>query len=194
MFWKQRPRQGDASGANLDAGEVVSQVGGIFADFSGRGQLVRPRSSLPCSWFAVRECFVVAYEREFLELTEENHNSYHYVYCDLAFFVDDDLCKQFDSALTIAAKCRCERLRKFGISEDETFCRSYLAGSEVKIQDRKEIWTALGDKFLETCPTQYLRLLAETMAHCGELHRAMRDEWESFVNFIAYRKKKNVSD
>lgn len=196
MFWKKPPRQGDASRANLDAGEVVSQVGGIHADFAKRGgQIFKPRSSLPCSWFAVRECFVVAYEREFLELTEDLHNSYYQVYWQLAFYIDDDLYKQFDSALTIAAKSRCERMRKLGLSGDETLCRRELAGVALQPQDgnaRNVIWTQLGCE--DTCPTQHLRLLAETMAHCNELSCAMRDEWDAFINLIAYRKKKNVSD
>ena len=194
MFWKKRPTQGYAGGANLDAGDVVSQVGEVYADLSARRQLVKPRSRLPCSWFAVRECFVVAYEREFLELTEEPQNSYHQVYRELAFFVDDNLCEQFNHALTIAVKCRCELLRQNGISEDEAFSRSHIASSSVTVQDREEIWAVLGNRFLETCPTQHLLLLAETMSHCGELYRAMGDEWSAFDNLLSFRKKKGTSD
>ncbi len=165
-----------------------SRVGGIYADFNEQGQLVKPRSSLPCPWFAVRECFMIAYETEYLELPEDLRNSYHFVYGELSFFVNDDLCKDFNYSLNIAAKCRFERSRTLGIPEDEAFCRKLIASDTVKIQDRKEIWTHLARE--ETCPRQHLLLLAETLTYCGELHRAMYNEWAAFANLIAYRKKK----
>ena len=190
MFWKQRHRQGDTNVNNLDTGEIVSKVGEIYAKFNEQGQLVKPQSSLPCSWFAVRECFMIAYEKEYLELPKNLHDSYHHVYRELAFFIDDDLCKDFNSSLDIAAKCRFERVRKLGISEDETFCRKFIAFYALRIQDRKEIWDHLAHE--ETCPRQHLLLLAETLTYCSELYRAMWNEWAAFANLIAYRKKKGM--
>jgi len=187
MFWKRRSREDAADVNNLDAEEIVSRVGGVYADFNEKGQLIKPRSSLPCSWFAARECFMIAYEREYLQLPEDLRHSYHFVYSELACFVDDELCKGFNYSLNIAAKCRSERNRTSGIQEDEAFCRKYIASDTVKIQDRKEIWSHLASE--STCPRQHLLLLAETLVYCGELHRAMYDEWAAFANLIAYQKK-----
>lgn len=192
MFWKPRSRQCDTDVNNLDAGEVVSKIGGIYADLTEQGQLVKPRSSLPRPWFVVRECFMIAYETEYLELPQNLHDSYHFVYRELSFFVDDDLCKDFNCSLNIAAKCRFERLRKYGISGDESFCRKFIASNLLKFHRREEIWSHLASE--ETCPRQHLLLLAEPLAYCSELHRAMWDEWAAFANLIAYRKKNTMSE
>ena len=66
----QRVSGEEVNTSNLDASDIVSQVGGIYAGLNERDQLVKPRSSLPCSWFAARECFMRAYEREYLVLDE----------------------------------------------------------------------------------------------------------------------------
>lgn len=186
MFWKQRPRQGDVS--NLDAGEIVSKVAGIYADLNEQGQLVKPRSILPCSWFVVRECFMADYETEYLKMPENVRESYHHVYRELSFFVDDDLCKDFNASLNTAAKCRFERSRKLGLKQDETFCRNFIASTAVITQNREEIWAHLTHE--ETCPKKDLLLLAETLTYCSELYRAMWDEWAAFANLVAYRSKK----
>lgn len=192
MFWNQRHRQGDTNVNNLDAGEIVSKVGEIYADLNEEGQLVKPCSSLPCSWFVVRECFMIAYEAEYLELPENIRDSYHFVYGEQSFFVDDDLWNDFNSSLNIAAKCRFERVRKLGLSTDETSCRNWIASVAVKVQDREEIWASLARE--KTCPRQYLIVLAETLAYCSALHRAMWDEWAAYANLIAYRNNKGMSE
>lgn len=187
MFWKQRHRK-DATNLNpLDASEIVSQVGGIYADLNDQGQLVKPRSSLPCPWFAVRECFMIAYEAEYLQLPDNLRNSYHCVYRELAFFVDDGLYNEFNASLNVAARCRSERLRNTGLTEDEAFSRRFIASATVKVQDRKAIWEKLGHE--KTCPRHDILLLAETLTYCGELHRTMWNEWAAFANLVAYRKK-----
>lgn len=188
MFWKQHPKQGDTNFSNLNAAEIVSKVSGVYSDFNEQGQLVKPRASLPCSWFAARECFMIAYDAEFQVLPETLHNSYHFVFRELSFFVDDNLCKDFNLSLNIAAKCRSERMQALGISEDEAFCRVCIASKGVTVQDREEICAQLAHEV--TCPKQHLALLAETLAYCSELHRAMRDEWATFSNLVAFRKKK----
>ena len=187
MFWKKQPPRIAQNAHIHDAAEIVSKVGLIFAKYNDRGQLVKPRSSLPCSWFAARECFMSAYKAEYLELPESLQNSYHQVYVELAFFVEDDLCKDFNNSLNIAAKCRSERHRGLGRYEDETFCKKFIASKSVITQNRKEIWTHLAHE--ETCPTQHLRLLAETLSHCSQLHHAMWDEWATFANLISFRKE-----
>jgi hypothetical protein len=146
---------------------------------------------LPCSWFAARECFLVAYEREYLALPEQLHGSYNLVYSELSFFVDDDLCEDFDRSLDIAAKCRSERLRTIGIQEDEALCRQLLASCTVKAQHRQEILTHLRHE--DTCPRVHLLHLAETLVYCSELYRAMSHEWAAFANLVAFKTKANTT-
>ncbi len=175
----------------MDAGEIVSRVAEVYGDLNEQRQLVKPRSSLPCSWFSARESFFKAYKEEYLELTKEVDLSYHNVYTELAFFVDDDLCTSFNRSLDVAAKCRSERMRNLGVAEDESFCRQFIASPATRIQDRKEIWNQLTSE--ETCPRHHLVLLAETLVYCGALYRAMYDEWVAFANLLAYQYKKDGS-
>ncbi len=185
MFWKQRHRP-DAININpLDAREVVSQVGNIYANLTEQGQVVKPRSSLPRSWFAVRECFMIAYKAGYLQLPENMRNAFHHVYRELAFFVDDDLCSEFNSSLNVAAKCRSERFRQMGVTMEESYSRSSIASTSS--QGRKEIWEDLTQE--KTCPRNDLLLLVEVLSYCGEMHRAMWDEWSAFANLVAYRQK-----
>ena len=187
MFWKQRHRPETTKMDPQYASEIVTQVGGIYADLNDQGTLVKPRSSLPCAWFAVRECFMIAYEAEYLQLPENLKNSYHYVYSELAFFVDDDLCNEFNTSLNVATKCHSERLRNAGLTENEAVSRIFIASLSVKIDDRKAIWEHLEHE--KTCPRHDLVLLAETLSYCGEMHRAMWNEWSAFANLVAYHKK-----
>ena len=60
MFWKERPRQGDTNVNDLDAAEIVSKVGDVYADLNEKEQLVKPSSRLPCTLSVVR---VVFYDR-----------------------------------------------------------------------------------------------------------------------------------
>ncbi len=187
MFWKQHHRQKATNFNDLDASEIVSQVSGIYADLNDQDQLVKPRSSLPCPLFTVRECFMTAYEKEYLQLSEKLRNSYHHVYRELAFFVDDELYNKFNASLNIAVKCRFEQEQKYGISQTEDFYRKLIASSSVTIQNRKAIWESLANE--KTCPRHDLILLAETLSYCSESYRALWDEWAAFSNLVAYRKK-----
>jgi hypothetical protein len=189
MFWKKNLHQGKNIADNFNAGDIVSKIAGIFADFNEKDQLVKPQSSLPCSWFASRECFMIAYNSEYAELSEELRHSYHFIYRELAFFIEDDLYDAFNVSLNIAVACRIKKLRAMGLSGlslDEDFCRRRIATGSVKIQRREEILKHLSQE--ETCPKQHLLLLAEILTYCSELHRAMWDEWVAFSNMVAYRK------
>jgi len=79
-----------------------------------------------------------------------------------------------------------------GILGDETFYRTFIASDVVKVQSREEIWDGFASE--ETCPRQHLIVLAETLAYCGALYRAMWDEWAAYANLIAYRKKEGMSE
>lgn len=191
MIQTQQLRQSDAQSAFTEAAEIVSEVARIYVEFNDKGRLVKSRSSLPCSWIMARECMMTAYEVEYPDLSEDLQNSYHHIYRELSFFVEDDLCNEFNAALNIAARCRHERLKKMGISQDESFCRIMLASCHVTVLERREIWDRLACE--ETCPRQHLLLLAETLSFCSGTYRAMWDEWAAFANLIAYRRK-NESD
>ena len=187
MFWRQRPRRDDSDISNLDPGEIVSQVGEIYANFCEQHQLIKPRSSLPCAWFVARECFMDAYEQEYLQLSEQLKDGYQHVYRELSFFVDDDLYKRFNAALDVAAKCRWEREQKLGLSEDLASCRRDIASLAVKVQSKEEIWASLAHE--ATCPKQHLILITETLTYCSRLFHGMDAEWVAFANLVAYRKK-----
>jgi hypothetical protein len=168
------------------ASDIVSEVAAIYVELNDQSVLVKTCSSLPCSWFAVRECFMTAYKAEHLQLSETIRNSYHHVYRELAFFVNDGLWNDFNASLAVAVKCRSERLRKMGVPEDEAFCRRMIASPTVTIEDRKAIWERLRRE--ETCPRDDLLRLADTLTYCGEMYRALSDEWAAYANFIANRK------
>ena len=194
MFSKQRRQHDDTSPSPLDAGDIVSQVGLVYADLNEEDYLVKPRSRLPCSWFTARECFMIAYEAHYLQLPQNVHDSCHHVYPELAFFVDEDLWRDFNTSLAVASRCRSSRLREMGFSElpsaqDEALSRKLIASFGVKGMDRKQIWEGLSQE--TTCPRQNLLLLAETLTYCGELYRAMFDEWVAYANLIAFQKKKD---
>jgi hypothetical protein len=121
-------------------------------------------------------------------LPVELHDSYHQIYSELAFFVDDEESVRFGLSLDVAAKCRSERMQTLGVIEDESSCRRFLASSTIKLQSRKEIWERLSAE--KTCPRSHLLLLAETLCFCGGLYRAMYDEWAAYANLIAFQDKK----
>jgi hypothetical protein len=132
---------------------------------------------------------MVAYEKEYLSLPNNLRDSYQFVYGELAFFIDDTLCKDFNDSLDVAAKCRFERERSLGIAKYEASSRRFIASVTVKIESRKEIWNHLAHE--KTCPRQHLLLLAEVLAYCADSYRAMDEEWGSFANLIAYQNKKS---
>ena len=189
MLRKQRSRQSTTDISYSDAAEIVSQVGEVYAHPNEQEQLVKPRSSLPCPWYIVRESFIVAYETEYLELPENLQESYHHLYRELAFFIGDELYKDFNSSLSVAAKNRIERVQKLGLSEDESSCRNHIAHIGVKAQTREEIWDRLVANET-TCPRQHLIVLAETLGYCSSLFRVMWDEWAAYATLIAHQKKK----
>jgi hypothetical protein len=189
MFWSRSTQEQGQRALSLDPGGTVSLVAGVYTELNGRSQLVKPQSRLPCSWFSAREQFFAAYKSEYLALTEELRNSYHHVYAELAFFVDDDDMRQFESALDVATKHRIERMQKMGVPEEEAFCRRYLSSTTVKILSREQIWDRLRAE--ETCPRTHLLVLAETLSFCGALYRSMYDEWAIFANFVAHQNSEN---
>lgn len=187
MFWRQRSRRDDSDISNRDLGEVVSQIGEIYADFCEQQQLVKPRSSLPCPWYVAREYFMVAYEEVYSRAPERLKDFYQHVYRELSFFVDDDLYKRFNAALDVAAKCRWEEAQKLGRSSDLASCRRDMAGLWVIAQSDEEIRACLAH--VATCPKQHLILIAETLIYCTRLFQAMDAEWVAFANLVAYRKR-----
>ncbi len=152
-----------------------------------RRQLVKPRSSLPASWFTVRECLHRAFELEYVTINEEVKNSYHHVYRELAFFVEDEQCAKFNAALDIAVSCRVERMKSMGIAQDAASCRSFIASEAVKAQKGEEIWDQLAEEV--TCPRKDLLVLANTLIYCSAMYRTMWDEWAAFTNLVAARQK-----
>ena len=189
MFRKQRRRQDTTDVNYSDAAEIVSQTGQVYADLNEPGQLVKPRSSLPCPWYIVRESFLVAYEIEYPELPENLQDSYHHLYIELAFFIDDELYNDFNSSLSVAAKNLFERIQKLGLSGDESSCRNRIAHIGVKAQTREEIWDSLLANET-TCPRQHLIVLAETLGYCSSLFRVMWDEWAAYTTWIAHQRKR----
>jgi hypothetical protein len=190
MFWNKLIRNEMTEISSLESRKIVSRIGVLYADLNDRSQLVKPRSSLPCTWFSARESFFVAYRTDYPQLSKELHDSYHHVYSELAFFIDDEDSTRFALSLDVAAKCRSERMQKLGLAEDESFCRKFIASPTIKIQSRKEIWDQLAAE--KTCPGDHLLFLAETLCFCGTLYRAMYDEWVAYANFLAYQNKKGA--
>lgn len=187
MFWNNK-RSGKAG--TYDVSEIVSKVGKLSAEFYRQHQLIKSRSSLPCSWFKTRECFLQAYEKEYRELPKQLHDSYLLTYADLAFFVEDHLSQEFEIALSIATKCRSERMQKLGLSEDEALSRRSIASIAVKAMERKEIFAQLAREV--SCPRVHLVLLAETLSYCTAQYRTMYDEWVAHANFLSFTSKKDA--
>lgn|GEM_PF-6470628 len=187
-FFSKKPREPQSKRDCLDADEIVRKVSLVYADYNDEDKKVKSRSSLPCSWFAARECFVIAYEREYLELSEQLKDSYHHVYRELAYFVDDELFESFENSLEIALRCSYDLLRSRGISDqDEAFQESMILGPDTG--DRNDIWTFLGE-VAPTCPPYDRQHLAETLGYCNGMFKIMWDEWASFANLVEYRNKK----
>ena len=188
MFWNKNQSREEAGVIRLNATETVTKVSKIYAELNEQRQLIKPRSSLPCTWFHARESFMTAYEAEFLDLSEELRNSYHHVYRELSFFVDDDLFKDFNTSLDVAVMCRIERSKKLGITEDEISCRSLIASEAVKVLDRGQIWASVARE--KTCPREHGIVIWYTLVYCNGMYRAMWDEWAAFSNLILHRKGK----
>jgi hypothetical protein len=187
MLWKRYPRQSETTITYRDAVDIVSKVGEIYADLSDQRQLVKSQASLPCPWFVARECFLFAFEREYIDLSDNLKNSFHHVYRELSFFVDDTLFREFNVALDVAVKCKSESFKAMGLPIDEAKCRWLIASQAVIGKDRNEIWSDLASE--ETCPREHIVVLAETLSYCSALYRVMWDEFVAFENLIAHRKK-----
>lgn len=188
MSRKQRTGQNLTDISYTDAAEIASRTGEVYANLNEQGLLVKPRSSLPCPWYIVRESYIIAYETEYLELPENLHDSYHHVYRELAFFIGDELFEDFNSSLGVAAMNRFEREQKLGLSVDESSCRNQIAHIGVKAQTREEIWDSLVASET-TCPRRHLVVLAETLGYCSSLFRSMWDEWAAYATVIAHLMK-----
>ncbi len=190
MFLSRRMEKKDIVAVSLCSREIVSSVADAYCELNDRSQLVKSCSKLPCSWFATREQFFKAYKSEYSVLTKQLRDSYHHVYAELTFFINDDDLARFDSSLATAAKHRIERMRRAGIVEREEFATRFLASLTVKIETRQEIWDRL--RVEETCPRTDLLVLAETLSFCGALYRSMYDEWAAFANFVDFHGGENA--
>lgn len=185
-LWKRKPQGVHLRADHLDASEVVSAVSAAYAHHNEQGQFIKPRSSLPCSWFCARECFMVVYQMEYLALPKEVHDSYHFIYRELAFFVDDELFAAYSKAVDAAIKCNSDWRHAAGLAADEGFDKLMIASKTVVLEKREEIWARLL-KLVPNCSVRDRRLLTETLAYCGAMYRAMYDEWAAFANLVAYR-------
>ncbi len=188
MKWKNLIHRARVGDREIDPREVVSSVSEKYADLSDRGRIVMPRSSLPCSWFRVRECFAEAYEMEYLQLPQHLKDSYHQVYRNLAYFLDDSLCRDFDVSLASFTKSRAERCGSVGIILDESRSKALNAGLALAAiaEDRKKIWERVNQEV--NCPLRDRTRVAETLIYCTETYRSLWDEWASFANFMSYLK------
>ncbi len=188
MFGSPRSDKGAESISYPRAREVVSQVAKIFADLNEQEQLVKKRSSLPCLWHVARESFAFAYKIEYAELPEQLRDSYHQVYSELSFFIDDVSHQRYEASLDAVARHELERLQKIGLSGSMFTCRNLIAHIGVKAQTRHEIWESLiGSN--ETCQREHLIVLAETLGYCSAMFRLMWDEWVAYDTFIAYQNR-----
>lgn len=191
MFWKGNGKKDKDNRLKLNSSEIVTQVAKVYGDYCDKGVLIRPHSSLPCSWFTARECFFIAFEAEYLEISEELRKGYHEVYRELALFIEDDLYKAYNYSLNVAAKCQIERFQpqgRSGVSMDIDSIKRRIVGFEMKTLSREEIWKQLAME--EKLPKEHLAVLAEILSYCSGLYRAMWNEWAAFANLTAYRKLK----
>ena len=193
MFWKHKSDRDSDNSHNLDSAGVVSRVGEVYAGFCDERQLIKPYSSLPCPWHFVRQCFMSDYTENYLSLPDDLKDSYQHIYRELSFFVDDDLLRDFNSALDIAAEAAAKFERelfiKKGISQPASpasFHKMMIANPSVVVQSREDIWKSLP----ENCPRQHRLVLFETLVYCSELFHSMDKEWVAFANLTAYRQKK----
>ncbi len=171
------------------AAELVSQVGEVYADLNEQGQLVKKRSSLPCPWHAARESFAIAYKIEYAELSSHLRDSYHHVYWELSFFIDDNSHQRYEASLGVVAQHEFERMQKIGLSGSILTCRRRIAHIGMIGQTREEIWESLIESN-ETCQREHLIILAETLDYCSAMYRLMWDEWVVYDTFIAYQNRK----
>jgi len=190
MFRRPRSDKGAEDISYTRAAELVSQIGGVYADHNEQGLLVKKRSSLPCPWYVARESFTIAYKIEYLELPENLKNAYHHVYRELSFFIDDDSYQKYEASLDVVAQHQVEQMQKIGMSKSILTCRNLIANMGVTTQTREETWESL-IKNNETCQREHLIILAETLGYCSAMYRLMWDEWVAYDTFIAFQIKIN---
>jgi hypothetical protein len=167
------------------ARDLVSEIGMIFGDLCEQGMLVKRRSSLPCPWYVARECFFITYGQEHSELSEQLKDSYHLVYRELSFFIEDKLWQDYERSLSTALQHRAQRNGMLGLSESEQFSKNLIASTTVTLKTREQIF----DNLVQTekdCPRAHLIVLAETLGFCAALYRLMWDEWAAYTTLIAH--------
>lgn len=184
MFWK---KQSAAVNFEIDvdyADEVVSKIGGIYADLNDAGHLIKSQSDLPCSWFSARECFSISYKNSHQGLPKSLKDSYKFIYEELAFFVDKDLYQLYNKSLKSVIECIIREHRERGTKSDEKSIRLYLVNSVVMTSKK-------GDEILnwllnrcKTCSEKDILLISEVLMYCTDLRRSMQQEWIAFINVI----------
>ena len=137
---------------------------------------------------------MIAYKREYPELPKDLRDSYHHVYRELSFFVDDDTYQKYDTSLNVVTQNRVERMQRLGRPETKATCKNHhVAHIGVKAQTREEIWESLV-KSDEACPREHLIVLAETLGYCSALFRVMWDEWAAYDTLIAHQNRNESED
>lgn len=185
MFRQPRDKAGIDTRTSVDHTEVVTRTSQAYATLNEQGRLIKPASSLPRSVDAIRESFKFAYAMEFRSLSDQLKDSYHHVYRELAFFIDDELCREFDQSLAIAADCRRKRRLAQGAPAEPKKLWQQLIDLYARTDTRERIWDRLAEE--STCPRSDLKLIAEVLSCCAGVHRALWDEWAAFATFVAYR-------
>jgi hypothetical protein len=168
--------------------ETVAIVGSIYSDLNDKGLYLKPQSSLPCSWFAARECFMRDYECEYLRLSERLRDSYHFVYKQLALFVRDDLLDRFEESYKVAVTLYCDKeFKQLGRYPSDLWCRGYIAKLDTLELgvNRAEYWKHLGE-VVPDCPASHRRRICEMVVFCAGSIRALDEEWVAFANLVAY--------
>ena len=131
---------------------------------------------------------MIAYEREYLELPKHWHDSYHQMYNELAFFIDDGLFASYEESFNVAVKCCSDQRQTSGLRADEAFCKMIIANKSMVVEDEDKIGTRLLQD-VPTCPAHDRLCLFQTLAYCRAMYKVMWDEWAAFANLIGYQKR-----
>jgi hypothetical protein len=184
-----RRKQQQFDQADQRAREVMSTVGTVYAELNEKGELIKSRLCLPFSLFNIRACFMDAYECEFAQLKDDVKHSYHHVYRELAFFVDDKLAMAYKKSMNVAVQHLAKsHFELTGRQPTDDFCRNFLAGRSILVEDPEKFWARL-EKQVPNCPAEDRRVLVELLGYCVQLFHALDSEWVAFANLVAYKNR-----
>lgn len=184
MFWKKQTK---AINSEIDvdyAVEVVSKVGGIYAEMSESRHLIKSQSDLPCSWFSVRECFFASYKNCYQSMPKEIKDSCSHVYKELAFFVDGDLYKIYKKSFKDSIDCIIREQKEMGVNYDRKTIRSLYFSTPLMLGKRGDDLLAYLSNRCKTCSEKDILIITEVLTYCAELRQAMHQEWIGFINII----------